>query len=360
MVTGRAPWLVTGYSSLVRPVLFRMHGGDPERVHETMISTLGRLPRPVLSGIRAVGGAPSTPVDVAGISFPGRVGVAAGLDKDGVAARAWAGFGFGFAELGTVTALPQPGNDRPRVFRLRQSRAIINRMGFNNHGAKALADRLRRWGVRRGEATLGIPLGISLGKSKLVPLSNAVDDYVTSLRLLGPFADYIAVNVSSPNTPGLRTLQDGGLLAELLAALVDEAGRFGSAGAPPIFVKIAPDLTDPQLDEVVSVVTDAGAAGIIATNTTLDRHGLVNSDRRFASEAGGLSGAPLTRRSLEVVRRVTDATPLPVIGCGGIMTADDAQAMFDAGASLVQVYTGFIYAGLGLVTGINALKGSRP
>ncbi|MGV8849843.1 MAG: quinone-dependent dihydroorotate dehydrogenase [Propionibacteriaceae bacterium] len=356
----RSSVLDVGYRTVVRPGLFRAHGGDPELIHESLIGFLGGLGPAGRGALRLLTGRPTSPVTVAGIKFPGRVGVAAGLDKDAFGVTAWASLGFGFAELGTVTALAQPGNDRPRLYRLRASKAIINRMGFNNAGAKALADRLYELGVRRGEPTCGIPLGISIGKSKVTPVEDAVPDYVASLRMLAPYADYIAINVSSPNTPGLRSLQGGGMLADLLSSLTREASQITHPLGPvPIFVKIAPDLSDAALDQVIGVVSEQGGRGIIATNTTLRRDGLASVDQVHAEQAGGLSGAPLTGRALEVVRRITATTTLPVIGVGGIMTPDDAERMVDAGARLVQVYTGFIYSGIGLVAGINARQLGR-
>jgi dihydroorotate dehydrogenase len=270
------------------------------------------------------------------VRFPNPVGLAAGMDKNGVALPAWPALGFGFVEVGTVTAKPQPGNDKPRLFRLRDSEAVINRMGFNNAGAAALATRLAELGP------LGVPLGISLGKSKVTPLEEAVEDYLTSYNLLHPYADYIAVNVSSPNTPGLRTLQDKSALAALLRALV---------GSKPVLVKIAPDLTEPAIAELLEVCLANGAAGVIATNTTLSRDGLAAADQPRAGEAGGLSGRPLTERARKIVHFVHQETGgrLPIIGVGGIMEPDDATRMFDAGAALVQLYTGFIYRGPGLV-----------
>lgn len=357
-MTLRSSLLRTGYASLLRPVLFNRHGADPEAIHDELIGRLARVSASPaqLALLRAACGRPHRPTTVAGVRFPGRVGVAAGLDKNGRCGPAWAALGFGFAEVGTVTALPQPGNDSPRVFRLRASGAIINRMGFNNGGAKALADHLYAQGVRRGEATLGIPLGISLGKTRRVPMEQAIADYTASFRMLARYADYIAVNVSSPNTPGLRDLQSRAHLASLLRALVREAAQIPHPLGPvPIFVKVSPDLTDADLDEVVGVVGDEGGRGIIATNTTLARDHLSLPDQPQATQPGGLSGAPLTSRALEVVSRICASTTLPVIGVGGIMTPADAARMFDAGARLVQVYTGFIYHGVALVTEINAL-----
>jgi dihydroorotate dehydrogenase len=281
----------------------------------------------------------SRPVEAFGVTFPNRVGLAAGMDKDGVALRAWPALGFGFVEVGTVTARAQPGNPQPRLFRLPESAAMINRMGFNNAGAAALAARLEALGP------LDVPLGISLGKSKATPLDEAVDDYVTSYTLLRPYADYIAVNVSSPNTPGLRTLQDKEHLAALLGALVSKT---------PVLVKIAPDLTEPAIAEVLDVCLAYGAAGIIATNTTLRRDGLAPADQPLAGEAGGLSGRPLTERARKVVHFVHEETGgrLPIIGVGGILDADDAARLLDAGASLVQLYTGFVYRGPALVRAV--------
>ena len=356
-MTLRATLVEQGYARLLRPVMFAAHGGDPERIHVDMIGALGLLQSlPGLrDAVRALTSVPASPVTVAGIDFPGRVGLAAGMDKEGKAAKAWQHLGFAFAELGTVTAQAQPGNPRPRIFRLRDSKALINRMGFNNDGALALANRLAVGGIFRGNGAAGIPLGISIGKTKVVPVEDAVDDYLTSLRILAPHADYVAVNVSSPNTPGLRSLQDGGALAGLLTALVGESKTLAVGGTPvPVFVKMAPDLTEPQLDEILQAASDAGVAGLIATNTTLGRDGLAASDQAQASEAGGLSGAPLTERAREVVSYLCRHTDLPVIGAGGIMTAADATALLDAGASLVQLYTGFIYGGPALIGSINA------
>jgi len=346
-----------GYRRVLRPLLFRAYGGDAERVHEQTLAAVARIgrSRPALAALAALCARHRAPATVAGIQFPGIVGLAAGMDKDGVGIKTWASLGFGYIELGTVTAQTQPGNDRPRLFRLPESRAIINRMGFNNLGASALADRLAGAGVSRGNLAVGIPIGISIGKTKTVPLAEAAQDYLTSLRTVARYADYLAINVSSPNTPGLRSLQDPRTLAELISALVNEAWRLADGGPPvPIFVKVAPDLTEAALEEVVGVCTEAGAEGLIATNTTLGRDGIA-ADQPLAGEAGGLSGAPLTRRAREVVRFLAERTTLPIIGVGGIMSRDDGQAMLDAGASLLQIYTGHVYGGPALIDDLNRM-----
>jgi dihydroorotate dehydrogenase len=329
------------YKQVVRKALFRLHGGDAERVHETTLAALSRL-SPALKFRTG----PRNPRTVFGVRFPNPVGLAAGMDKDGRALPAWAALGFGFVEVGTVTRHPQPGNPRPRLFRLRSSEAIINRMGFNNAGAQALAARLERLGP------LSVPLGISLGKSKITPVEEAVEDYCASLRALYRHGDYFAVNISSPNTPGLRSLQDRTALTELLGELNSTAAELSRGGAAkPILVKIAPDLTDSAIGELLEVCAEHDVSGLIATNTTLGRSGLAEADAGLADEAGGLSGRPLATRARDVVQFVSKETDgkLPIIGVGGIFSADDAQRMVDAGASLVQVYTGFIYEGPGLV-----------
>ncbi|MDI6103588.1 quinone-dependent dihydroorotate dehydrogenase [Actinoplanes sp. NEAU-A12] len=337
------------FTDVARPALFRLGGGDAEHAHEWTLNRLAQLPAPALAALRRRY-AFSAPVDVFGVRFPNRVGLAAGVDKNGVALQAWPALGFGFVEVGTVTAKPQPGNDKPRLFRAKDSEGIVNRMGFNNAGAAALAERLAELGPP-GSAKRPVPIGVSLGKSKVTPLEDAVEDYLASYRLLQSYADYIAVNVSSPNTPGLRTLQDKDSIGALLQAL---------AGPVPVLVKIAPDLTEPAIAELLEVCLAHGAAGIIATNTTLSRDGLAPADRHLASEAGGLSGAPLTARSRQVVRFVHTESGgrLPIIGVGGIMSADDASRLLDAGASLVQLYTGFIYRGPDLVKAV--ARGARP
>lgn len=333
------------YIHLARPVLWRV---DAETAHHGAVvaaDLLGRHPVARALGAAAgyavgpVGGGP--PVELLGMTFPHRVGLAAGMDKDGRAVATWAALGLGHVELGTVTAHAQPGNPRPRLHRLPRSRAVINRMGFNNRGVHALAARLR---AAREEGLVRIPVGVSIGKSKVTPVEEAVGDYLTSVAALEGLADYLAVNVSSPNTPGLRSLQDAGPLRELLGAVI------AAAQGTPVLVKLAPDLTDPALDEALEVAIDAGVAGVIATNTTLSREGLDPAEQGFArAEAGGLSGAPLTARAREVVGYVASRTELPVIGVGGVMRGEDARALVDAGASLVQLYTGLVYAGPTLV-----------
>jgi len=352
--------LDVAYRRGARPLLFRLGGGDAEAVHHRtvdLVQALGDRPW-ARTGVSRALAPPGAPVRLLGLTFPNRVGLAAGMDKDGRGVRAWGALGFGHVELGTVTAHPQPGNDRPRLFRLPASRAVINRMGFNNAGVAALARRLRE---AREEGAIDIPVGVSIGKTKVTPLEDAVEDYLTSVRALDGLADYLAVNVSSPNTPGLRDLQDAGPLAELLGAVVGETRRLAGEGrATPVLVKLAPDLTDAALEQALAVAIGAGAAGLIATNTTIGRRHVAPVDRALAErEAGGLSGAPLTRRAREVVARIRAATDLPQIGVGGVMTVDDAAAMLDAGADLVQVYTGLIYAGPALVRQVAALP-ARP
>jgi dihydroorotate dehydrogenase len=346
------------YRQLVRPVLFRL---DAERAHHlalTGLAAASRVAGPIQR--RQVGRQPQPTggTTVFGIRFPSRVGVAAGLDKDGRALRAWPLLGFGFVEVGTVTARPQPGNPSPRLFRLPSDRAVVNRMGFNNAGAAALAVRLQRTGP------LPVPLGISLGKSKVTPVADAVDDYLTSLRLLHRFADYVVVNVSSPNTPGLRRLQDADSLRVLVDALVAEGRQLTPPGRDPapLLVKVAPDLEDEALEQLVDVCLGHGVSGVVATNTTLDRTAL-SQPHRHQDEAGGLSGAPLALRALAVVRRINEQAGdrLPVIGVGGICAPDDALRLIDAGASLVQLYTGLIYEGPRLVRSVaDALASAAP
>ncbi len=335
------------YERLVRPWLFGLGSGDAESAHEwtlRRLETLSNHPSAIKAVRRAVN-VPALPTEVFGLRFPNPVGLAAGMDKDGRALAAWPALGFGFVEVGTVTRHGQPGNDRPRMFRLRGSTALINRMGFNNAGALALAARLAD-----GPAP-GVPLGVSLGKSRITPVADAVADYLASLRLLYPYGDYFAVNVSSPNTPGLRSLQDRGHLTELLGALQEHARRVTPEAPKPLLVKIAPDLTDQAIADLLGVCLDHGVAGVIATNTTLSRQGLAPADVVLGEQSGGLSGGPLAARAREVVSFVARETggALPIVGVGGILDADDAVRLVDAGASLVQLYTGFVYRGPRLI-----------
>lgn len=341
------------YERVLRPALFRLGGGDAERAHERILGLLATLSRsPALTTtLRASLAAtpPSTGGQVCrvfGLRFPSPIGLAAGFDKNGIALPALAALGFGFLEVGTVTRLAQPGNPRPRLYRLPSDAALINRMGFNNDGAAALAARLSRL------PPLGVPLGISLGKSKVTPLEDAVEDYLASLDLLYPYGDYFAINVSSPNTPGLRALQERDRLDALLAVLGgrlrERATDDGRLAPKPLLLKVAPDLDDASLEEIVAVCLERGVAGLIAVNTTISRAGLsAQAPEIIASQPGGLSGRPLFARALAVVGRLhaLAGDRLPIVGCGGIFSGDDACRMLDAGASLLQLYTAFIYEG---------------
>lgn len=325
------------YRSLLLPLLFRM---DAERVHDLAMGTLARFG----SLVQKLAPAPDARLErtVFGIRFPNPVGLAAGFDKNAVALRAWEGLGFGFAEVGTITARAQPGNAKPRIFRLPEQRALINRLGFNNEGADAVASRLRRQTESGGWPR--IPVGINIGKSRQVELEAATADYVLSLERLLPFGDYFVLNVSSPNTPGLRTLQDRPALDHLLESI-----QRRNTGRKPLLVKLAPDLSNEALEDAVALAAQHKLAGIVATNTTVD-HTSVPEARR---QKGGLSGAPLRQRATEVVRFLAKHSKLPIIAVGGIDSVDAALEKFDAGASLIQLYTGFIYEGPALIRDIN-------
>ncbi|MGW6376627.1 quinone-dependent dihydroorotate dehydrogenase [Rhodococcus sp. NPDC055112] len=322
------------YSLLLR-LMFRL---QPERIHHIaframrLVTAVG-LVRALVAKVLTVSD-PVLRTRVFGVDFPAPLGLAAGFDKDATGVNAWGPLGFGFAEVGTVTAQAQPGNPAPRLFRLPADRALINRMGFNNHGAGHAANQLRQ---RRN----GVPIGANIGKTKVVPAAEADADYTASARLLGPLADFIVVNVSSPNTPGLRDLQAVESLRPLLRAVQ-------GAVDVPVLVKIAPDLSDEDVDAVADLAVELGLAGIVATNTTISRSGLRTPESDVtAIGAGGLSGPPVADRSLEVLRRLylRVGDRLALISVGGIETADQAWERILAGASLVQGYTGFIYGG---------------
>ncbi len=350
------------YMRLLGPLLSQDEGVDAERLSRLALTALGqaclRRDWPLVQGLLQGVGAelcrpdPRLEQSLFGCRFSNPVGLAAGFDKDGVAAAIWHRFGFGFAELGTITWHGQPGNPRPRLFRLAAERAALNRMGFNNQGAQACRRLLERQRLPPSGQRPAV-LGINLGKSKITPLDQAPDDYAASLELLAPLADYAVINVSSPNTPGLRELQD----EVLLRRLVERLRRL--PGCPPLLVKIAPDLEDDAIDAIARLAYQEGLAGVIAVNTSLDRLGLaqrrlVQTGRSLAEEAGGLSGAPLRHRALQVLRRLraTAGPALPLIGVGGIDSAETAWERITAGASLVQLYTGWIYAGPSLVPSI--------
>ena len=284
--------------------------------------------------------------EVFGLKFKNPVGLAAGFDKNAEYIEDMANFGFGFIEIGTVTPKPQPGNDKPRMFRLVNDEALINRMGFNNQGADVAAGRLKHLKNRNG-----VIIGGNIGKNKVTPNEDAVNDYIYCFHALYDYVDYFVVNVSSPNTPGLRDLQEKGPLMHILNTL--QGLNTQKPAAKPILLKIAPDLTDSQLDDIVEIVTETKIAGLIATNTTISREGL-QSDRNLVNETGGVSGKPLTKRSTEVIKYIHTKSngAFPIIGVGGIHSAQDAIEKLNAGASLVQVYTGFIYEGPALVSNI--------
>ncbi|MBD2137569.1 quinone-dependent dihydroorotate dehydrogenase [Anabaena sp. FACHB-1237] len=354
------------YQALVTNFLFTLVKPDPEYLHDQVIFILDKLsqnrhqpPSKWLNQCirnNLCWQDPRLKQNLFGLNFPNPVGLSAGFDKNGIAASIWSNFGFGSAEIGTVTYHPQPGNDRPRLFRLPLDQAVLNRMGFNNLGAAAMAQRLIQEKKRLSEAVV-IPLGINLGKSKITPLTEAAQDYLESFRLLQDLGDYFVVNVSSPNTPGLRSLQDAAMLDQILTLLQAE-----NTSQKPLFVKIAPDLEWDAISDIINLAKTHKLAGLIATNTTISRNGLKTTiidktGQSPALEAGGISGAPLRQRSTEVIRYIYQQTQgeIPIIGVGGIFTAEDAWEKITAGASLVQIYTGWIYYGPYMIK--NILKG---
>src|SRR5919202_1046097 len=380
------------YQLGIRPILFSALKADPEWLHQQSLRLLGWLDRTsthqpthwLQTQLQQAFCLRDAAIEqtIWGLKFPNPLGLAAGFDKDGVAPTIWGSLGFGFAELGTVTFQAQPGNPRPRLFRLTEDKAALNRMGFNNHGAEALAQRLESWKVGKLKdqlqvsklqveslednlptfnlqpsnfqpstptqlSTLTTPVGINLGKSKVTPLEEAAADYLGSFRLLKNLGDYFVVNVSSPNTPGLRSLQDAAQLSLILETLQQE-----NTAQKPILVKIAPDLEWDAIADVINLAQTYQLAGIVATNTTIRRDMLKTqiieaTGKSVSEEAGGISGAPLRQRSTEVIRFIYQETQgkLPIIGVGGIFTAEDAWEKITAGASLIQVYTGWVYEG---------------
>ena len=331
------------YEQLVRPFLFRM---DPETAHHLAMRFLRAAPQlPGGLALLRSFAPPPQPRTLFGLQFRNPFGLAAGFDKNGVAIPAWEALGFGFVEIGTVTAKPQPGNPRPRIFRYPKQEALINRLGFNNDGADVIAERLRR--LRASSFAPSIPIGVNLGKSKVTPLEEAPADYLYSFRQLAPLADYLVLNVSSPNTPGLRSLQERDALVALLRVVTEENARLPLP--KPLLLKIAPDLSEDALGEIVGVCEEFGLAGMIATNTTLDHSALTGAD-----EAGGLSGSPLRQRSTDVIRFLRSRTRLPLIGVGGICDAASAHEKLEAGAELLQLYTGYIYRGPRLLRELSA------
>ncbi len=355
--------MVDFYKAGLRPLLFSGLNVDPEWIHERLLHTLAKLDQPHPSPLLRPAYAwakhtfavpdPRLSQSLWQLPFPNPLGLAAGFDKDGQALGIWPQIGFGFAEVGTVTFHAQPGNPQPRLFRLIEDEAVLNRMGFNNQGAAALATRLQAY---REQQTRGVdvshpPIGVNFGKSKQTDLEDAITDYLGSFQLLQPWGDYFVVNVSSPNTPGLRSLQMAEQLGPLLATL-QQANPLGK----PLLLKIAPDLSWDDITAILDLAQQHHLAGIIATNTTIAREGLrtqvlPRTGNPITAEAGGISGAPLRARSTEVIRFIYQQTQgqLPIIGVGGIFTAADAWEKITAGASLIQVYTGLVYEGPGLI-----------
>ena len=335
----------------LRPALFSI---DAERAHVATLRSLGAAPRMWAALAATTMGAPPVSLarDVAGLKFAGPIGLAGGLDRDGVAIGFWPSLGFGFIEVGSVTAHPQTGNQRPRLFRLEAERGLINRMN-RNRGSAELAARLREL-RERGRAP-EVPIGVVIGKSALTPLEEATADFVTSTKRLAGLADYLSVNVSSPTTPGVRALQDHRALSELLPAVIEAAAE------TPVFVKLSPDLEDDEITSLVDHVVELGVAGVIATNTTTRRDVLTGRGDAGGGEGGGLSGAPLWPLARHCIQTVLDAAAgrVPVIGVGGVERAEQAQELLDAGCAAVQLYTALVYRGPGLPNRINAQLADR-
>jgi dihydroorotate dehydrogenase len=336
-------WL---YKKLVRPPLFAQ---DAERAHDFTLKILGCSSQDefICNAIGKFFSAPELPVELFGLKFPNPVGLAAGMDKFAAAVPVWEKLGFGFCELGGVTWHSQPGNPAPRMFRAVADEAVVNRMGFNNSGAEILARKLAEW--KKSGRWPNHPVGINLGKSKITPLEKAAEDYAGSFRVLRDLADFFVVNVSSPNTPNLRQLQDKTALDEILAAIQKaQSPKSKVQSHKPILVKIAPDLSLEAIDEILELANARNISGIVATNTTVARPQTNNPAlQQIYSETGGLSGAPLRARSTEIIRHIYRQTngQLPIVGVGGIFSADDAWEKIAAGASLLQIYTGLVFEG---------------
>jgi dihydroorotate dehydrogenase len=325
------------YERFARPVLFSL---DPETAHHLAIAFLrGASSNDLFLRALRPSAVLSKPRTVFDLTFPNPLGLAAGFDKNGVALPALAALGFGFVEIGTVTAKPQPGNPKPRMFRFPDQQAIINSLGFNNDGAEAIAARLR--GLRNSGRWPAVPVGINIGKSKITPLEEATGDYLYSFRQLREFADYVVLNVSSPNTPGLRELQGRDALSQLLIAIAGE----NQTARKPVLIKIAPDLSTGALEEILLTCEEQKVAGIVATNTTLDHSSIPPTLDR----SGGLSGAPLREKATALIRAIAKRSTIPIVASGGIFDIESAQEKVDAGAQLLQIYTGFIYRGPGLL-----------
>lgn len=346
------------YKSIIRPVLFNF---DPEKIHNSTFSMLRTLNKFGLGGVfgdKKYLRNPKLQREVFGLKFPNPVGLAAGFDKDAKLYKELSNLGFGFIEIGTVTPRPQVGNEKPRLFRLKEDSAIINRMGFNNGGVEEAVERLKINGKVESNATKDrVLIGGNIGKNKDTPNENAVDDYLICFDALFDYVDYFVVNVSSPNTPNLRALQEKEPLKALLQSLQNRNNA--KPIRRPILLKIAPDLTNEQLLDIIEIVEDTKIDGVIATNTTISREGLASDNK---NEMGGLSGKPLTQRSTEVIRFLAEKSnnSFPIIGVGGIHSATDAIEKLNAGASLVQLYTGFIYEGPQLIQDINKALLNNP
>ncbi len=330
------------YKTVIRPLFFSF---DPEKIHHFTFSLIRFFHNigfgSIFRGIYSIKN-PKLEQDIFGLKFPNPVGLAAGFDKDAKLYKELSNFGFGFIEIGTVTPKPQPGNDKPRLFRLKEDSAIINRMGFNNGGVEEAVQRLK--------SNTNVLIGGNIGKNKVTPNEEAVNDYIICFEALFDYVDYFVVNVSSPNTPNLRALQEKKPLTDLLQTLQDRNNS--KQKRKPILLKIAPDLTDEQLLDIIEIVSATEIDGVIATNTTISREGISSENKK---EMGGLSGKPLSKRATEVIRFLSEKSnkAFPIIGVGGIHSAEDALEKLDAGASLVQLYTGFIYEGPGLIKEIN-------